>query len=648
MAKRTLVKWISLSILVCFLSPLPLKTSAEDLTGTAPAPFSTNSLQLPGGVVVFGSPTIADLTGDGIPEVLIATTSQTVSQQRTSPMRLVAVRGDDSILWQAELPAPANSHPAVGDLDGDGRPEIVVTTGGDSHARAYQGKLVAFDHNGNRIWDFAFLDDYPQDGYADGGISSPTLCDVDTDGKMEIIVGGWDRRIHLLSYDGTSRWHNLNYANAPAGPGYFNWDTTWSTAACADLNDDGNKEIVIGADSSGGGTLPDGTPTYDGGFLYVFDKDGNVLARRFVDETVMSSPAIGDLDNDGSYEIVVGTGFYWWLVKGGRQPRVHAFSTANVFESSISYHDPARLPALNGWPQDVAHPSYSSPALADLDGDDDLEIVVGAGDLFKGTGGSAYAWHHDGQAVQGWPIAAAGPIMASPVVADINGDQIQEILMPDNSIRILGPNGDVNATLVIHWPAFFVSPAVGDTDGDGRADIWVGGGNLNGDHSSGYLWHFRSAAGELGVAAWPQFHGDAHNSGFYLPPHTVSRAAKMTVASQESLLLFDTQAGRLPDNLTAEILISNTGGKSFDWTARFSTVYPAHIAPTAGTLGSEETTKITLQVGVSDLLTETATYELGQLVVDATSVDGALPTQQVTIRLYVGPVSYLYLPVLRR
>ena len=647
MAAHKIVRLTSLSILVCSFCLAPSFGHAEDKTDVTSDPFSRTSLQLPGGVVVFGAPTIADLTGDGIPEVLVATTSQTVSQERSRPMRLVAVRGTTRILWQADLPAPSNSHPAVGDLDGDGLPEVVVTTGGDGEARAYQGKLVAFDHNGKLIWAFAFADFYPKDGYGDGGISSPTLCDVEGDGKSEVIVGGWDQHIYLLNSNGTPRWYNLNFGNTPAGPGFFSWDTTWSTAACADLNGDGSKEIIIGADITGGGVLPDGTRTQDGGFLYVFDKDGNVLARRFVDETVMSSPAIGDLDNDGQLEIVVGTGFYWWLVEGGRQPRVYAFSTRNVFNNSLDYRDPGKLPDLPGWPQNTAHPSYSSPALADLDGDQDLEIVMSAGDLFKGTGGSSYAWHHTGQAVTGWPLQASGPIMASPVIADVDGDNALEILMPGETIQVLNACGIVKHTLKIEWPAYFVSPAVGDTNGDGKADIWVGGGNLSGDRSSGYLWHFGSNAGTLGSLPWPQFHGDARNSGLYARP----RPAEMTVGSTELLLMFDPQAAERPQQVSATVGVINTGGEAFEWTARFAPQFStptATVNPTEGALEPEDSAAISVQVNTREIPTTNMTYDLGQIDIGATSAGGDLPAQQVVVRLYVGAVNRIYLPMIQR
>ncbi|MFN3763837.1 MAG: hypothetical protein ACK4WK_11645, partial [Anaerolineae bacterium] len=245
---------------------------------------------------------------------------------------------------------------------------------------------------------------------------------------MEIVFGSWDRNIYMLNHNGQYVWH------------YHVADSVWSTAALADLDGDGDLEIIIGTDITGGGVLPDGYRPTDGGFVLILDKDGHKLARRQMNEAIYSSPAVGDVDGDGRKEIFVGTGTYWYLQGKYTQPYVYGFRV-NMSGAEWVLED------LPGWPRPVAYPGMSSPALADLDGDGDLEIIIGSGyNGMSGPGqcsdspsdpdcyGAVYAWHHNGSPVSGFPMWPKdymnknGFVRSSPTVADVDGDGQLEIL----------------------------------------------------------------------------------------------------------------------------------------------------------------------------------------------------------------------------
>ncbi|MCI0528381.1 MAG: VCBS repeat-containing protein, partial [Nitrospira sp.] len=155
---------------------------------------------------------------------------------------------------------------------------------------------------------------------------------------------------------------------------------------------------------------------------------------------INSSPVLGDLDGDGSLEIVIGSDsnkVYAWKADGTPLPR---------------------------WPVSTGDSVRSSPALADLDGDGKLDVLVGSFD------GKLYAWNFRGNLIKGWPATTGSVIYSSPAVGDVDGDQAPEVIAGSFDNKVYAWNGD--GTLLRGWPqptGLFVysSPALADLDGDG-------------------------------------------------------------------------------------------------------------------------------------------------------------------------------------
>ncbi|MDQ4078187.1 MAG: VCBS repeat-containing protein, partial [Chloroflexota bacterium] len=478
------------------------------------------------------------------------------------------------------------------------------------------------------------------------------LCDVDNDGDREIAFGAWDQRIYLLDHNGNSLWNNQ--PNNYPGPGYFNADTIWSSPACADLNGDGDDEIITGADIAGGGTLPDGYQPSDGGFLYIFEGNGDVLARRQLPEVIFSSPVVGDLDGDGTLEVVVGTGWFYWEAHGRvDQPYVYAFDTSQVF-SNLHYSDPTKLPHLPGWPRPTHYPGFSSPSLADLDGDGDLEVVIASG-FPDGASpecsaspsdpncyGALYAWHHSGQEVSGfpvWPRDSANKnarMRSTPTIADIDNDGQLEILIPVLwDVAVIGSTGQQENTLRSTWTTV-TSPAIGDTDGDNQLEVWIGSANLD-ERDHGYLWRFESSEVGIGEMPWPMFRRSSENRGFYGPPPEFDFSPPVAFYEPDS-----------GDTATSTLLLSHSGDSSVQWTVVES---PRGVEMTTdeGTIPPDLEIPVLLEIDTDHVRNlREGVNSLGDIVVSG--VDNGtgeeLASVAIPVKLYVGDVHSQFLPAL--
>ena len=150
---------------------------------------------------------------------------------------------------------------------------------------------------------------------------------------------------------------------------------------------------------------------------------------------------------------------------------------------------------LPGWPQSTGYGVSSSPALGDLDGDGQLEVVVGAAD------GKVYAWRADGSPVSGWPQETDGSVQSSPALGDLDGDGRPEVVLGSYDWKVYAWHSD--GSPVTGWPQttgaqVFSSPALGDLDGDGGLEVVVGS-----EDGKVYAWHHDGVL----VTGWPQAMG---------------------------------------------------------------------------------------------------------------------------------------------
>ncbi len=302
-----------------------------------------------------------------------------------------------------------------------------------------------------------------------------------------------------------------------------------SSVATADFNGDGFKEIVVG-DTKGVLYVVSWTGST---WSVVWSRQTNIDIEaanpptHTPDNNIRSSPAIADLDNDGRLEIVIGVGgdIHSSNLADHRNGGILVYRYNGSSPWGFSLIASRSLDGTSGWPQPCKDevgwppPGYSSPdgywdgvaptpALGDIDGDGDLEIVYLGIDRFM------YAWHHDGRLVNGWPINL--PVdggLSSPALGDLDLDGLPEIVVGTMSPPTLdlswkeatlwAVNGD--ATLVPGFPVraeqiLLSSPALGDIDGDGRLEIVIASGyGTPGRQNLVYAWNHNGTP----VSGWP-------------------------------------------------------------------------------------------------------------------------------------------------
>lgn len=348
----------------------------------------------------------------------------------------------------------------------------------------------------------------------DSVYSSPLVCD------SVIMVAALDGTFYSWKLDGSEYWPPFTVGEGPF----------YSSPACADIDGDGIKEVVLGSDNQwlyfiDNGDVAneiflgdvirtsvafadlDGNPgdevivSSGDSRLFVFNGDGNILPGYPVITEILgpleASPVVGDLDHDGELE----------LVALSMDHNTYCFCDSGISEQY--------------WPSAVGEPSFSSPVLGDIDRDGYLEIVLL-------SGGNLYALNHNGTSCTGFPVkikevpiyhsqwvsdvisegspAEIIPPCSSPILLDFEGDGYLEILFGSGTNVYaydyrgeelggfpLGCGGEVSST-----PAALVK---GDT-------LFLFAAS---DEGMLYSWELIGNPSTV----WPMFRGDPTHSGSY-------------------------------------------------------------------------------------------------------------------------------------
>ncbi|HWM92190.1 MAG TPA: S8 family serine peptidase [Thermoanaerobaculia bacterium] len=395
--------------------------------------------------------------------------------------------------------------PTLGDVDGDGRPEVVaMTMRGDVFVRGSDGRPLPG-------WPVRFQGNHEQ--------ASPLVADLDgiganpgaNPGSAEIVLAV-NRQVHVLDKGGRPL------------PGWPRPTTSLvlCSPAAGDVDGDGDLEVVVIDEQAR---------------LYVFDAAGKALPGwpRKVGAFSNTTPALVDLDGEPGMEILTGTTDGWLVAlradgipaPGSWPVLVGMMGPASPAAGDLDGDGEIEIVAVTaagalaildrrgtqGAAGRVAGQySFSSPALGDLDGDGRAEIAVGGG---QGNGsGFISLFDAEGVMMPGWPLATGADVSASAALLDLDGDGRREVVVPDLSGQLHALRAD--ASPLPGWPRdldgwVLSSPVAADLDGDGGLEVVLGRIVL-GLLRTPIAMTYAIETGPSGEG-WPTFKGDPRRTG---------------------------------------------------------------------------------------------------------------------------------------
>jgi len=485
-------------------------TSVETTNYTLDIDYSSMivwSKELDFGPIRDVSTVLFDIDKDGKDEIFVATSKGLDADlNEIRPAALICLEDDGTVKWSRTFPAMStpdtqtgktynttsvSSAPFFSDLDGDGNIDILVGVGADTFGEAGasvvgqpgdKGGLYALNSDGSIKWFHESLDtiggtENVGDGRPDGVYASAVVYDLDKDGTKEVIYNGWDQYTWILNAsDGTEKVkvHLL--------------DTIWSTPKIADIDEDGNVEILVTADI----TENSDAQTTTGGIFHVISADGSqntagfnsfvgsqhytTLKGKTEEQALWSSPISADIDGDGHVEIIYGTGNYFHDDRG-KYIKVWNYDGTLKFKL------------------DTVGRTFSTPMVADIDGDGTLEILATT------LEGYIYCWDSTGTlrfATQtiSYKATSADPIFSSPIALDTDNDGKMEIMYAQGAqviiVNYLGQQiSSINDREMI-FEQFKGSIAVRDIDNDGYLDVISGGNTTDKTQAVVYRWSFKN------------------------------------------------------------------------------------------------------------------------------------------------------------
>jgi len=417
---------------------------------------------------IISIPVVANLDGVGAPEVVVNVTHQDGGDFPSGRIQIL-----DGATGAIEVPKIPHNPPtsygshgrstiAVGDVSGDGLPDVVYASRVDG---AFRSLIVAIDHTGALLWRSHGANDTPYGLRVENGAA--TLANFDADPMAEVVFGAT-----LIDHDGRVIWdHGGNGAGGFVGS---NGSYSGGISAVADLDGDGKPEIVSGKNAwrvdwnaaDPAATMVTPYWTYSGADGY---------------------PAVADLDKDGTPEVVLVASRHVIILDGQTGQLFCAVDPTDAMCQATPSLRVQPIPIPGGATSNIGGP----PTIADFDGDGRPEIGVAGGYSY-----SVYDLARPGEDTSGiTPAPTYGQLFVrwskttqdrssnatGSSVFDFQGDGSAEVVYQDecNVWVYSGTDGRTQLQLPNTTGTIHEYPLVVDVDGDGNSEIIVVANDAN-------------------------------------------------------------------------------------------------------------------------------------------------------------------------
>jgi M6 family metalloprotease-like protein len=456
-------------------------------------------------------PNLADLNGDEIPEIIACDSGGFLYVLNADG---TAYPGSGTGSEPAKsLGGSVLSSPAVGDIDDDGLPEIVVVSAG--------GNVYAW--NGEDLSEVRDGDENP--------LTNGVLTELSPAGETEVVLSdfdgvGGDDIIFGSSIPDTTIEPSPGVINAlgtaAADSFYVLYLVTVAPDSVKTLRvvfDVPVDRAVVVTDFDGGGVKDMVFSTGSGngdGTLNIWRLSFCILQQSLVYcfcdgcglsgvDTEFTEIIAGDVDEDGLPELLAAD------IAG----KVHAFDVIIDPDLIDFLVEPGVLLELPGWPVALVDSQLAGLSFGEIDGDGRFEVLAA-------SAGRAFAINYNGTILPGWPPKIeTRPYgfgrVHGPLSADVSGDGSAEFVgtIGDSRLVAMGADGrTLDGWPIVAGSLSGASPILADVDGNGFIELVVLRDVGVGDSLRGEIDLIELGVPfDAGVAWWPSYRRDSSHSG---------------------------------------------------------------------------------------------------------------------------------------